>query len=202
MPVPDQSSQDQRNKQNKQQQAQQPSSPEALKNVTFTIKIVEGDTQKPITNLRYYLIYKSKPKEHRTGNNGIESNITAEVGQDIEVCVAGNGKLQAVTHFKVNSSHQGKTIRALLPVEAFNIEIKDHNKQPVKNTRFIIYYRGREIVKQTNSQGLINVKMLVGFVYKFGLVGGKPLATLRCIKGAQTQTININEAAKNKAQGV
>ena len=152
--------------------------------------------------MRYYLIYKSKPKEHRTDNNGIESNITAEVGQDIEVCVAGNGKLQAVAHFKVSSSHQGKTIRALLPVEAFNIEIKDHNKQPVKNRKFIIFYRGREIIKQTNSQGLIGVKMLVGFVYKFGLTVGKPLATLRCIKGAQTQTININEAAKNKTQEV
>lgn len=201
-PVPDKSPQDQRNEQNGKPQAQPPSSSTAPKEVTFNITVVEGDTKKPITNLRYYLIYKSKPKEHRTDNQGIESNITAEVGQDIEVCVAVNGKLQAVAHFKVNSSHQGKTIRALLPVEAFNIEIKDHNKQPVKNTRFIIYYRGREIVKQTNSQGLINVKMLVGFVYKFGLVGGKPLATLRCIKGAQTQTININEAAKNKAQGV
>ena len=201
-PVPDKSPQDQRNEQNGKPQAQPPSSSTAPKEVTFNITVVEGDTKKPITNLRYYLIYKSKPKEHRTDNQGVESNITAEVGQDIEVCVAGNGKLQAVAHFKVDSSHQGKTIRALLPVQAFNIEIKDQNKAPVKNTKFIIFYRGQEIVKQTNSQGLIGVKMLVGFVYKLGLVGGKPLATLRCIKGAQTQTININEAAKNKAQGV
>ena len=183
-------------------QAPPASSSTETKEVTFNLTIVEGDTKKPITNLRYYLIYKSKPKDHRTDNQGVESNITAEVGQDIEVCVAGNGKLQAVAHFKVDSSHQGKTIRALLPVQAFNIEIKDQNKAPVKNTKFIIFYRGQEIVKQTNSQGLIGVKMLVGFVYKLGLVGGKPLATLRCIKGAQTQTININEAAKNKAQGV
>ena len=201
-PVPDKSPQDVRNEQSSKPQAQPPSSSTETKEVTFNITIVEGDTQKPITNLRYYLIYKSKPKEHRTDNNGIESNITAEVGQDIEVCVAGNGKLQAVAHFKVSSSHQGKTIRVLLPVEAFNIEIKDHNKKSVKNRKFIIFYRGREIAKQTNSQGLIGVKMLVGFVYKFGLTAGKPLATLRCIKGAQTQTININEAAKNKTQGV
>ena len=201
-PVPDKSPQDVRNEQSSKPQAPPPSSSTELKEVTFNITIVEGDTKKPITNLRYYLIYKSKPKEHRTDNQGVESNITAEVGQDIEVCVAGNGKLQAVAHFKVDSSHQGKTIRALLPVQAFNIEIKDHNKAPVKNTKFIIFYRGQEIVKQTNSQGLIGVKMLVGFVYKFGLMGSKPLATLRCIKGAQTQTININEAAKNKAQGV
>ena len=202
LPVPDKSPQDIRNEQTSKPQAPPPSSSTESKEVTFNITIVEGDTKKPITNLRYYLIYKSKPKEHRTDNQGIESNITAEVGQDIEVCVAGNGKLQAVAHFKVSSSHQGKTIRVLLPVEAFNIEIKDHNKQPVKNRKFIIFYRGREIVKQTNSQGLIGVKMLVGFVYKFGLTAGKPLATLRCIKGAQTQTININEAAKNKTQGV
>lgn len=199
-PVPDKSPQDQRNELKSESSVQ--SANKEPKDVTFNITIVEGDTKKPITNLRYYLIYKGKPKEHRTDNNGIESNITAEVGQDIEICVAGDKKLQAVAHFKVNSSHQGKTIRALLPVEAFNIEIKDYNKQPVKNTKFMIYYRGRDIVKQTNSQGLISVKMLVGFVYKFGLVGGKPLATLRCIKGAKTQPININEAAKNKAQGV
>ena len=183
-------------------QAPPASSSTETKEVTFNLTIVEGDTQKPITNLRYYLIYKGKPKEHRTDNQGIESNITAEVGQDIEICVAGDKKLQPVAHFKVSGSHEGKTIKVLLPVEAFNIEIKDHNKKSVKNRKFIIFYRGREIAKQTNSQGLIGVKMLVGFVYKFGLTAGKPLATLRCIKGAQTQTININEAAKNKAQGV
>ena len=183
-------------------QAPPASSSTETKEVTFNLTIVEGDTQKPITNLRYYLIYKGKPKEHRTDNQGIESNITAEVGQDIEICVAGDKKLQPVAHFKVSGSHEGKTIKVLLPVEAFNIEIKDHNKQSVKNRKFIIFYRGREIAKQTNSQGLIGVKMLVGFVYKFGLTAGKPLATLRCIKGAQTQTININEAAKNKTQGV
>ena len=44
--------------------------------------------------------------------------------------------------------------------------------------------------------------MLVDFVYKFGLMGSKPLATLRCIKGVQTQRININEAVKNRTQGV
>src|SRR5690606_12333722 len=57
-PVPDKSPQDQRNEQNKQQQAQQTSSSEALKEVTFNLTIVEADTKKPITNLRYYLTYK------------------------------------------------------------------------------------------------------------------------------------------------
>ena len=198
-PVPDKSPQDLRNEQNKEQQ---PSSSEASKDITFNLTIVEGDTKKPITNMRYYLTYKGQSKEHRTDNQGIESNITAEVGQDIEVCVAGEGRLQAVAHFKVDSSHQGKTIRALLPVQAFNIEIKDHNKLPVKNTKFMIFYRGREIVKQTNSQGLISVKMLVGFVYKFGLADGNPLVSLRCLKGVTHRTININETAKNKATGV
>lgn len=201
-PVPDKSPQDQRNEQNKQQQAQQTSSSEALKEVTFNLTIVEADTKKPITNLRYYLTYKGQSKEHHTDNQGIESNITAEVGQDIEVSVAGEGRLQAVAHFKVSVSHQGKTIRALLPVQAFNMEIKDHNKLPVKNTKFMIFYRGREIVKQTNSQGLISVKMLVGFVYKFGLANGNPLVSLRCLKGVTHRTININETAKNKATGV
>lgn len=144
-PVPDKSPQDVRNEQSSKPQAPPPSSSTELKEVTFNITIVEGDTKKPITNLRYYLIYKSKPKEHRTDNQGVESNITAEVGQDIEVCVAGNGKLQAVAHFKVDSSHQGKTIRALLPVQAFNIEIKDHNKAPVKNTKFIIFIEDKKL---------------------------------------------------------
>lgn len=201
-PVPNKSPQDQRNEQNKQQQAQQTSSSEALKEVTFNLTIVEADTKKTITNLRYYLTYKGQSKEHRTDNQGIESNITAEVGQDIEVCVAGEGRLQAVAHFKVSDSHQGKTIRALLSVQVFNIEVKDHNKLPVKNTNFMIFYRGREIVKQTNSQGLISVKMLVGFVYKFGLTDGKPLVSLRCLKGVTHRTISINETAKNKATGL
>ena len=124
------------------------------------------------------------------------------MGQDIEICVAGKEKLQAVSHFTVSSSHQGKTIRALLPVRVFNIEVKDHNKLPVKNTKFMIFYRGRETVKQTNSQGLISVKMLVGFVYKFGLADGKPLVSLRCLKGVTHRTISINETARNKATGV
>ena len=201
-PVPDKSPQDQRNEQNSKPQAQPTSTSTVPKEVTFNITIAEGDTKKPITNMRYYLVYKGNSKEHRTDNQGIESNITAEVGQDIEICVAGKGKLQAVSHFKVSSSHEGKTIRALLPVESFNIAVKDHLKALVKNTKFMIFYRGRKIVKQTNNQGLINVRMLVGFVYKLGLTDGTSLVTLRCIKGALTQHININEAAKNKAQGV
>ena len=66
-------------------QAPPASSSTETKEVTFNLTIVEGDTKKPITNLRYYLIYKSKPKDHRTDNQGVESNITAEVGQDIEI---------------------------------------------------------------------------------------------------------------------
>lgn len=201
-PVPDKSPQDQRNEQNSEPQAQHPSSSKVPKEVTFNITIAEGDTKNPITNMRYYLIYEGNSKEHRTDDQGIESNITAEVGQDIEICVAGKGKLHAVSHFKVSSSHEGKTIRALLPVESFNIAVKDNHEALVKNTKFMIFYRGRKIVKQTNNQGLINVKMLVGFVYKFGLTDGTSLVTLRCLKGALTQHININEAAKNKAQGV
>lgn len=198
-PVPNKSPQDQRNEQNNQSQVPLSSS---SKEVTFNITIVESDTKKPITNLRYYLIYKGNPKEHRTDNKGIESYITAEVGQDIEICVAGKEKLQAVSHFTVSSSHEGKTIRALLPVESFNIAVKDNNKALVKNTKFMIFYRGRKIVKQTNSQGLINVKMLVGFVYKFGLADSKPLVALRCLKGTNTQTININETAKKRSEEV
>ena len=198
-PVPDKSPQDQRNELNSKPQAQPTSSSTVPKEVTFNITITEGDTKKPITNMRYYLIYKGNSKEHRTDNQGIESNITAEVGQDIEICVAGKGKLQAVSHFKVSSSHEGETIKVSLPVESFKLKVIDADRAIVTNTYFMIFYRGRQIVKKTNSQGFFNLKMLIGFVYGFGQANGTELLKIRCLEGIGEQPIKINSSAKATA---
>ena len=201
-PVPNKSPQDQRNEQNLQQQAQQLSSSESLKDVTFNITIIESDTKKPITNMRYYLVYKGNSKEHRTNNQGIESNITATVGEDIEVCVAGKDSLQTVGNFTVSSSHEGKTINVSLPVESFKLKVIDTNKAVVKNSYFMIFYRGRKIVKKTNSQGFFSLKMLVGFVYGFGQTNGTELLKIRCLEGIGEQIIEINSSAKYTALSI
>jgi len=196
-PVLNKSPQDQRNELKSKSSAQLAS--KEPKDVTFNLSITEGDTKKPITNMRYYLVYKGNSKEHRTNNEGVESNIKATAGEDIEICVAGKDDLQAIGHFTVSNNYEGKTIKVSLPVECFKLKVIDSERSAVKNTYFMIFYRGRQIVKKTNSQGFVNLKMLVGFVYGFGQTNGTELVKVRCLKGINEQPIKINGSAKATA---
>lgn len=161
------------------------------KDVNFNIQIVEADTGKPISNMGFFLTYKNNIKKHSADGSGIKHNISAEAGQDIEVSVSGDGKYQKIHHFKVEESLSNQTIKVRLPVHSFQMIVKKDD-QIVPNTAVTIFYRGRQISKKTNAAGVINLKMLVGFVYGFG-VGSNSLVKARVINGSPYRIFRINE---------
>lgn len=196
-PQPNKTPQETRNKNN---QAQQPN--DTKKDVKFNIIMVEADTQKPITNLKFRLTYKGDTKIHQTDSSGSVTGITAEVGQDIEVSMAAEeGRLQPIFHFKVVANLDGMSCTVPVKVHAFEILVKDHKGRPVPNTEFMLFYRGRQIKKRSNQNGVFKTKMLVGFVYGFGLIDdNKPLIYLRCMQDIVRRTVNINDIAYHRSQ--
>lgn len=170
------------------------------KDVSFNIKIVEGDTGKPISNMGFYLTYKGNIKKHSADSNGVKENIKAEVGQDIEVSVSGDGKNQKIHHFKVEESLNNQMVTIKLQVHNFQLILKKDD-QIVPNTLVSIFYRGRQISKRTNIAGVLNLKMLVGFVYGFG-VGDKILAKARVINGSPYRIFRINEGFVKESMSI
>jgi hypothetical protein len=77
-----------------------------------------------------------------------------------------------------------------LPVHPFNISVTQDGK-PVPNTLFSLFYRGREIPKRTNNRGVMNVRMLTGFVFGFG-IKGKSLVLSRVEKSSSTKPFTVN----------
>ncbi|UZA37713.1 hypothetical protein [Moraxella bovis] len=195
-PQPNKTPQEIRNASN---QSQQPN--DTKKDVKFNIVMVEADTQKPISNLKFRLTYKGNTKIHQTDSRGSAAGITAEVGQDIEVSMAGEDKLQPIFNFGVIANLDGMSYTVPVKVHAFEILVKDHKGRPVPNTEFMLFYRGRQIKKRSNQNGIFKTKMLVGFVYGFGLIDdNKPLIYLRCLQGVARRIININDVAYHRSQ--
>ncbi|WP_314339978.1 cell envelope integrity protein TolA [Acinetobacter guillouiae] len=182
--------QDIRNEQAQSSNASETESTIASKDVNLNIQIVEGDSGKPISNMNFFLTYKGNIKKHTADGGGVKQGVVAEEGQDIEVSVEGSGQKQVIHHFRVSGELKNKTVKVNLPVYAFNILVMQDGK-PVPNTLFSIFYRGREIPKRTNNQGIINVRMLTGFVFGFG-IKGKSLVLSRVEKASPTTTFTVN----------
>ena len=130
-----------------EQQPQQPSSDaenNASKDVNFHLSLLEGDTKKPISNVKFTLVYKGKPKQHITNTQGIKENIIAEIGQTIQVCMAGEGNLQPIKSFTVTESLRDTVVKVSLPVHTFTITVVDTKGKAISNTEFSIFYRQRE----------------------------------------------------------
>ena len=186
-----------------EQQPQQPSSDaenNASKDVNFHLSLLEGDTKKPISNVKFTLVYKGKPKQHITNTQGIKENIIAEIGQTIQICMAGEGNLQPIKSFTVTESLRDTVVKVSLPVHTFTITVVDTKGKAVSNTEFSIFYRQREKSKKTDHEGRLKVKALVGFVYGFGNKG-KPLLHLRCLQSVSIRQITVDQKAIQNAQG-
>ena len=186
-----------------EQQPQQPSSDaenNASKDVNFHLSLLEGDTKKPISNVKFTLVYKGKPKQHITNTEGVKENIIAEIGQTIQVCMAGEGNLQPIKSFTVTESLRDTVVKVSLPVHTFTITVVDTKGKAVSNTEFSIFYRQREKSKKTDHEGRLKIKALVGFVYGFGNKG-KPLLHLRCLQSVSIRQITVNQKAIQNAQG-
>lgn len=182
-----------RNEQTQPSTAPEKEKDSSSKDVDFNIQIVEGDSGKAISNMNFFITYKGNIKKHTADGHGIKQNNIAEIGQDIEVSVQGTGHKQVIHHFTANAALKNKTVKVSLPVHSFNISVTQDNK-PVPNTLFSIFYRGREISKRTDSRGMLNVRMLTGFVFGFG-IKGKSLILSRVEKNTITKAFTVNGSA-------
>ena len=138
----------------------------SLDEVTFNIKLVEGDTGKPLPNTTYHLEYKNNIKPHKTDSSGIESGITADVSQSISVYLNDDGgKKQSIYSmaFPVIGDLNGQTKILKVPVVTLQLIFVDKNKKPVPNYEFKTVYRGRiSEIKKANARGIATVKALAG----------------------------------------
>ncbi|WP_335951535.1 hypothetical protein [Acinetobacter beijerinckii] len=182
-----------RNEQGQSSTSQEAEATPASKDVTFNIEIVEGDSGKAISNMNFFLTYKGNIKKHTADSRGIKQGIIAEEGQDVEVSVEGDGQKQVIHHFQVTTALKNTTVKVKLPVHPFNISVTQDGK-PVPNTLFSLFYRGREIPKRTNNRGVMNVRMLTGFVFGFG-IKGKSLVLSRVEKSSSTKPFAVNGSA-------
>lgn len=162
-----------------------------IKDVSFNIQIIEEDTRKAISNMGFYLTYKGNIKKYTADSSGTKKGVVAEVGEDIEVTVSGASQLQKIHHFKVEQSLSNQTVKIKLPVCSFKINVKENNEN-VTNTLVSIFYRNKQIAKRTDSNGDVSVKMLLGFVFGFG-VKNKELEKLRVLKGIPIRHFKVNE---------
>ncbi|WP_180163230.1 MULTISPECIES: hypothetical protein [unclassified Acinetobacter] len=162
-----------------------------IKDVSFNIQIIEEDTKKAISNMGFYLTYKGNIKKHTADSSGTKKGVVAEVGEDIEVSVSGAGQRQKIHHFKVEQSLSNQTVKIKLPVCFFKINVKENNEN-VTNTLVSIFYRNKQIAKRTDSNGDISVKMLLGFVFGFG-IKNKELEKVRVLKGIPIRHFKVNE---------
>lgn len=182
-----------RNEQGQSSTSQEAEATPASKDVNFNIEIVEGDSGKAISNMNFFLTYKGNIKKHTADSRGVKQGIIAEDGQDVEVSVEGDGQKQVIHHFQVTTALKNTTIKVKLPVHPFNISVtQDGNLVP--NTLFSLFYRGREIPKRTNNRGVMNVRMLTGFVFGFG-IKGKSLVLSRVEKSSSTKPFTVNGSA-------
>ena len=151
--------------------------------VTFNIKLVEGDTGKPLPNTTYYLEYKNNIKPHKTDDSGIESGIKAEVSQSIGVYLDDDeGKKQSIYSmaFPVTGDLNGQTKVLRVPIVSFNIEFVDNNNQPIPHYEFKTLYRGRQsAIKRANSQGISTINALAG--QKLTIIDGQGRAQTTAI---------------------
>lgn len=134
--------------------------------VVFNIKLIEGDTGKPIPNTTYYLEYKNNIKPHKTDNSGVESGLKADINQSIGVYLDDDGgKKQSIYSmaFPVTGDLNGQTKVLKVPVVTLQLKFVDKSKKPISNYQFKTVYRGRTSeTKKANARGIATVTALAG----------------------------------------
>lgn len=162
--------------------------------VNFNIKIVDPDSNNGIPNLKYFIVYKGKAKAHLTDKLGLDKNIKAEEGQDLEFNMRGHDdELQPFSHFKVSASMEGQTITIKLPVHSFKLKMIHINTgSPVVGLKFQIEYRDGIETRISDKNGLIDVRMLTGFVYRL-VAGDLKGKFVRCVKSTHEQVFEVSD---------
>ncbi|MDC5330695.1 M23 family metallopeptidase [Acinetobacter baumannii] len=167
----------------------------ASKDIKFDIAIIESDTNRKITNMRFFVRYKGKIKEHTSDSSGIKTGIIAEEGENLDILVNGSKGYQKLKTISVIKGIENSCISVPLGLVSVKLKIHDSKGKILKNNKFFVSYRGREIQKITDSNGFIQLKMLNAFVYKLLLSNKKPVLTLRNDPSISVINVNLNSAA-------
>ena len=170
--------------------------------VKFDFAIVEVDTGKKITNMRFFLKYKGKIKEHVTDGIGIKTGIVAEEGENIEILVSGNKAHQKIKTIAVSKQMENTCITVPLNIVSVKLKVHDQHNKLIKNSVFFVMYRGRQIEKKTDSSGFIQLKMLNAFVYKLLLKNKKEILILRNDASISIVNVKLNDAAVRSQQNI
>lgn len=167
----------------------------ASKDIKFDIAIIESDTNRKITNMRFFVRYKDKIKEHTSDSSGIKTGIIAEEGEKLDILVNGSKGYQKIKTISVTKGMENSCISVPLGLVSVKLKIHDSKGKILKSTKFFVSYRGREIEKTTDNNGFIQLKMLNAFVYKLLLSNKKPVLTLRNDPSISVINVNLNSAA-------
>lgn len=154
-------------------------SQEEKKIIKFDIAIIESDTKKKITNMKFFLRYKGEIKQYISDNMGVKIGILAEDGENIDILVNSTKGYQKIKSIIVSRSLENTCVSVSLNIVSVRLKIKDNKNRILKNNKFYVNYRGREIEKITDNNGIIQLKMLNAFVYKLFLKNKTPVLTLR-----------------------
>ena len=165
------------------------------KDIKFDIAIIESDTNRKITNMRFFVRYKGKIKEHTSDSSGIKTGIIAEEGENLDILVNGSKGYQKLKTISVTKGIENSCISVPLGLVSVKLKIHGSKGKILKNNKFFVSYRGREIEKTTDSNGFIQLKMLNAFVYKLLLSNKKPVLTLRNDPSISVINVNLNSAA-------
>lgn len=165
------------------------------KDIKFDLSIIESDTKRKITNMKFFIGYKGKIKQHLTDSLGFKTGLIAEEGENLDILVNGSKGYQKLKSISVTKAIENTCI--VIPLDLVNVKLKIHNSSGkiLKNNKFFISYRGREIEKKTDSNGFIRIKMLNAFVYKLLLINKKTILTLRNDPSISLINVNLDDAA-------
>ena len=172
-------------------------------NVTFNIKLIEGDTGKPLPNTIYHLEYKNNIKPHTTDSSGVKSGITADVSQSIGVYLDDDGgKKQSIYSmaFTVTGDLNGQTKVLKVPVVTLQLIFIDKNKKPVPNYEFKTVYRGRTSeIRKANARGIAVVKALAGQQLKIIHVVANKFTSNIVTDGSTEWTYSTDKLTENNS---
>ncbi len=168
---------------------------DTYKDIKFDIAIIESDTNRKITNMRFFIKYKGKIKEHSSDGSGVKTGLIAEEGESLDILVNGCKGYQKLITISVTKGMENSCISVPLGLVSVKLKIHDSKGMVLKNNKFFVSYRSREIEKITDCNGFIQLKMLNAFVYKLLLSNKKPVLTLRNDPSISVINVNLNSAA-------
>lgn len=99
----------------------------ASKDIKFDIAIIESDTNRKITNMRFFVRYKGKIKEYTSDSSGIKTGIIAEEGENLDILVNGSKGYQKLKTISVTKGMENSCIS--VPLGLVSVKLKVHDSK-------------------------------------------------------------------------